>query len=102
MPPTLKTLRMYLTWSSMIKVPPLCKNQLAEMPKIYSVIPQAQVYVKVLAGTYYTMISVVKKLMSPIVQLTESLVIAAAVDDDVKGADAAGLLVNIDLQVISF
>lgn len=72
------------------------------MPKIYSGIPQAQVYVKVLAGTYYTMISVVKKLMSPIVQLTESLVIAAAVDDDVKGADAAGLLVNIDLQVISF
>lgn len=48
------------------------------------------------------MVSVVKKLMSPIVQLTESLVIAAAVDDDVKGADAAGLLVNIDLQVISF
>lgn len=64
-------------------------------------IPQAQVYVKVLAGTYYTMISVVKKLMSPIVQLTESLVIAAAVDDDVEGADAASLLVDIDLQIIS-
>ena len=40
--------------------------------------------------------------MSLIVQLTESLVIAAAVDDDdVEGADAASLLVDIDLQIIS-
>jgi hypothetical protein len=31
----------------------------------------------------------------------ESLVIAAAVDDDVEGVDAAGLLVDVDLYVIS-
>ena len=32
---------------------------------------------------------------------SESLVIAAAVDDDVEGVDAAVLLVDIDLYVIS-
>jgi hypothetical protein len=39
--------------------------------------------------------------MSLIIQLTESLVVAAAVDDDIEGADAAILLVDIDLYVIS-
>ena len=39
--------------------------------------------------------------MSLIIALTESLVVAAAVDDDIEGADAASLLVDIDLYVIS-
>ena len=39
--------------------------------------------------------------MSLIIELTESLVVAAAVDDDIEGADAASLLVDIDLYVIS-
>jgi hypothetical protein len=35
--------------------------------------------------------------MSLIIELTESLVIAAAVDDDVECIDAAILLVDVDL-----
>lgn len=47
------------------------------------------------------MLALSRKIVSLIIELTESLVIAAAVDDDVEGADAAGLLVDVDLQIIS-
>jgi hypothetical protein len=41
------------------------------------------------------------KPLSLIVELTESLVIAAAIDDNHEGVDAKVLLVRIDLRIIS-